>query len=366
MHDQREQTQIQALEHSVIQRLAVGPNRGRNIEQHEAEQIMCAILEGQIDPVRAAVILIALRMKGETEPELFGLLDAVQSTLTIKHTNQRVLFQLVDPFDGYTRSAPITPFVPSVLSACGLASYAIGLQTVGPKYGVTTHQVLSAAGAKVCQSTSHVASGIDQFGWGYLDQKTYSPKLANLLEFRDQLVKRTAITTIERTMRPLAGTEATHLVIGYVHKPYVHLYSRLAEHAGFSSSLLVKGVEGGFSSPLNKPLRTSYQAYPAVDSPIVQQFELPEQLGATQAGESMPQSELGDSLGRAQACLQIGLQALQGKHGIARQSLITACAPILQNHGYAKSFEDAVEIVQRCLDNGKAHSKFKQLVDFYC
>jgi anthranilate phosphoribosyltransferase len=41
------------------------------------------------------------------------------------------------------------------------------------------------------------------------------------------------------------GRRRTHLVTGYVHKPYPRIYALLARHAGFDTVLIVRGVEGG-------------------------------------------------------------------------------------------------------------------------
>ena len=63
------------LVHSVLQRVATGPELSKNISYEEAHSMMNALLQDKIDPVQAAVFLIGLRMKRETNEELKGLLD---------------------------------------------------------------------------------------------------------------------------------------------------------------------------------------------------------------------------------------------------------------------------------------------------
>ena len=60
----------QNLIHSIIQRIATGPELSKNIEMEEAEVAMSAILNGEIDEVQTAIFLIALRMKRETMDEI--------------------------------------------------------------------------------------------------------------------------------------------------------------------------------------------------------------------------------------------------------------------------------------------------------
>jgi len=68
---------------SIIQRIATGPDMSKDISQQEARAGMRAVLDNAVDPVQAAVFLIALRMKRETDEENRGILDARARTLRI-------------------------------------------------------------------------------------------------------------------------------------------------------------------------------------------------------------------------------------------------------------------------------------------
>jgi anthranilate phosphoribosyltransferase len=56
----------QTLMHSIIQRIATGPDLSKNIDLEEAKAGMQGVLRGEIDDVQSAIFLIALRMKRET------------------------------------------------------------------------------------------------------------------------------------------------------------------------------------------------------------------------------------------------------------------------------------------------------------
>ena len=66
-----------ALMHSIIQRVATGPELSKDISQEEARAGMRAVLDGHIDPVQAGIFLIGLRMKRETTEENRGILDGI-------------------------------------------------------------------------------------------------------------------------------------------------------------------------------------------------------------------------------------------------------------------------------------------------
>ena len=59
------------------------------------------------------------------------------------------------------------------------------------------------------------------------------------------IVKRPALTTLEVLAGPVRARGKTHLVTGYVHRAYPRIYAMLARTAGYDTTLLVRGVEGG-------------------------------------------------------------------------------------------------------------------------
>lgn len=346
------------LVHSVIQRIAVGPNRGRDISMSEAEQLMQAILAQQVDPVQTAVILIALRMKRESLDEFCGLFSAMRDEFETVVAPVDELVCLADPFDGYQRSLPMTPFLPAVLSACELPACLTGVESVGPKFGVTAQQVLALAGIPTDLSATQAAKCVAEDGWAYVDQQSYAPRLFSLRELRGRIVKRTAVTTLERLLNPLRGRKKTHMVLGFVHREYPEIYAVVAEHAGFSTALLAKGVEGGLAPAINKPLRQHFVDFDQDDPKLVlTKTALPPPI----LNESAACMTVRGEVATAHETLEIGMKVLNGEHNSARSSLVLAAASIVKVHQSMHSFEQAVEKVQHCLDNGSALARFGAL-----
>ena len=245
--------------HSIIQRIATGPELSKDISLEEAKIGMRAILEDAVDPVQAGIFFIALRMKRETNDEFKGILDAIlDATQRVTATVDEVV-DIADPYDGYNRCLPAAPFLGPLLAELGVAAVCHGLEAVGPKYGVTARHVLRAAGVNVDLSPRDAAARLADpaLGWTYVDQASFCPKLHDLIPLRTKIIKRQAVTTVETQAMPIRGREKTHLVTGYVHKPYPPIYAMLARHAGFDSALLVRGVEGGVIPSLRQPGKAS-------------------------------------------------------------------------------------------------------------
>ena len=355
---------------SILQRIATGPELSKDISRGEARAGMRLILEGEVDPVQAGIFLIALRMKRETDDENLGVLQAIRDVTHSVTAPVDEVLDIADPYDGFVRSLPASPFLPAVLSACGVAVVSHGVETMGPKYGVTHRQVLRAAGLPVDLSVEDAAArlGDPACGWAYLDQRAFCPKLHQLARLRTLIVKRPSITTVEVLAGPLRGRIRTHLVTGYVHKPYPRIYALLARDAGFDSALLVRGVEGGVVASLRQGGKAFYYhergaeqsvEFNPADWGIVQALRAP-QIPRGPNGEA--EDDLGqlDTAAVAKAAAQAGLDAFRGAPGPTRDALVCAGALCLWHLRRRDSLQAAAEAVRQVLDNGQALARIQR------
>ena len=176
----------QNLIHSIIQRIATGPELSKNIETEEAEAAMSAILSGEIDEVQSAIFLIALRMKRETMEENIGILEAILRFTDSQKIDADNLVDLGDPYSGYNRSIPISAFLPPLLAELGLPTLTHCLDSICPKYGLTHRHINQALGMNVDLSVSESKARIENsdIGWSYVDQNQYCFGLYNQQCFR--------------------------------------------------------------------------------------------------------------------------------------------------------------------------------------
>ncbi len=357
---------------SILQRIATGPELSKDISREEAREAMSYILQGKADPVQAGIFLIALRMKRETDDENKGILDAIREcTRTVTAPVDEVV-DIADPYDGYNRSLPAAPFLPVVLAACGMPAVSHGVEKVGPKYGVTHRQALRAAGLPVDLEPDAAAERLADpgVGWSYLDQSAFCPELHELVKLRSLIVKRPALTTVEVLAGPIRGRKKTHLVTGYVHKPYPRIYAVLARHAGFDSALLVRGVEGGVIPSLRQPGKCVYYLDKGEESSVdidptaldihqdVRAVPLPDNLPKT----TRPGDEIAvtvDTAATAKAVAEAGLEALDGKTGPTQDALIYGASLVLWHTGRFRSIQAAGVSVREMFQAGKLRKHLK-------
>jgi len=356
----------------VLQRIATGPTLSKDLPREDATRAMQIILDGKADEVQAGIFFIALRMKRETNDELIGILDAINSSILPLQVNIDELLTIVDPYDGYLRSSPSSPFLPAVLAACGQRVLTHGLESMGPKFGATHHAVLHAAGYKLPSNRQEVASALEnkRIGWSYASQQLLAPKLAALSALRTRIVKRPSLTTIEVAINSIVPGGSSHLVTGFVHKPYPPIYASLAAAAGFSSTLVVRGVEGGVVPSLSQPARY----FASVGEEELLQVDIcPKDIGINRSERAVPlpatlhsdsirsvkapENPFADELATYSA--NLGIRALNAEEGYTRDSLVYAAAIILHGRCLTQSMPEAADRVREVLDNGSALAHFE-------
>lgn len=353
----------------AIQKVATGPEYSKDLDFDEAYAAMRHVLSGDADEVQTAVYLIALRMKRETDEENRGILQAAIDTAMISQAKAADVIDISDPYDGYARGVPASSFLPAVLAVLDLPAVLHGLNEVGPKYGVTHHKVLKAAGVDVALMPAQATEQLDRIGWTYIDQAQFAPRLHDLISLRQRIIKRQVFTTIETMLAPIRGRERTHYMGGYVHKAYPPIYESLARQAGFDSAMFIRGVEGGIIPSLQQAGKLfSYHG----EGELQQRDLLPQELGiqaqtrAVPLPENLPAHPLGDFAAAtldsdelAKHTAEQGLAALNGEQGLMRDSLVYAGAIALTHVGRCDSMQTATEAVKQVLDNGKALEAFK-------
>ncbi|CAC9621918.1 Anthranilate phosphoribosyltransferase-like protein [uncultured Gammaproteobacteria bacterium] len=344
----------QTLMHSIIQRIATGPDLSKNIDLEEAKAGMQGILRGEIDDVQSAIFLIALRMKRETMDENEGILAAILAESDRQQVEVDELVDLGDPYSGYNRSIPVSSFLPPLLAELGLPTIIHGLDGVSPKFGLTHRHINEALGLDVNHSTAQAKIRLEtpSIGWSYIDQANYCQGLHDLVPLRGRLIKRTVINTVETLIAPLRG-KITHSILGYVHKPYPPIYAHLVNASGMDSALLVRGVEGGVIPSLRqKGLMISYQG-------LTEQGRVdidPKSLGIEQTLRAIAFPEglsvENDIEKLANYTVDLGKAALSGEKGLFYDGLVLAASLVLWHTKKATSLVEAAEIIKATLDSG--------------
>ena len=356
---------------SIIQRVATGPQMSKSISYDEARAGMRLVLEELADPIQSAVFLIGLRVKRETDDENKGVLQGIRDNTKTVVADVDELVDIADPYNGYGRSLPSSPFLPVLLAEAGAPAVSHGIETVGPKFGVTHNQVLQAAGVSVELTGEEAGKQISnpEIGWAYVDQRSFCPSLSGLADFRKRIVKRAAISTAEVLTGPVRGRKKTHLLTGYVHNEYPPIYTMLARHSGFDSALLLRGTEGGVTPSLRK--RGEFVRYWEQGEDTVVEAD-PAEIGIEQVNRLVPippallpkkDREFGPDENNAEIAklaAKEGLAALEGKNSPTSDALLYSASLTLWHLGRYDSVPDAAFVVRKILSSGTTVERFRR------
>jgi anthranilate phosphoribosyltransferase len=310
-------------------------------------------------------------MKRESMDENKGVLNALRAATDAVTAEVDEVLDIADPYDGYNRTLPSSPFLAPLLAECGIATVTHGLDKVGPKNGITHRHIWEALGVPVDLTSSQAAARLADpaLGWSYVDQASFCKPLHDLLPLRTKMIKRQVLTTVEVLCKPVSGKLKTHFMTGYVHKPYPPIYAELARHVGFDSAVLVRGTEGGVIPSLRQEGKYFHYHDKHAESPVEVN---PKDLGIDQEMRSVgfpddlpkaPQAdeiEVGvDLQAAARLAAELGMAALRGEKGATYDSLVYSGAIALHHVGKAGSLREAADKIRAVLDAGKAVERVK-------
>lgn len=338
----------------AIKKIATGPHLSKDLTEQEAYEAMTDALSG-MDDVQAAIFLIALRMKRESNEENLGVYRALQQKTAQQQANIDHLLLLADPFNGFNRHCPINAFLPALLAASGLPCLSQGVKVMGPKFGVTHSQVLNVAGLNTELSIEQATQQLNDpaISWAFLDQAQATPSLFALQDLRTRMIKRPCLATLEKLVLPVKAKGKNHLMIGFVHKAYPDVLAWVAHHAGFDSTIMIRGIEGGVV-PTLRQTATCFRAFD-------QQAQICEINPADYAIEQSSRGVLPEKEKvTAEETAELGYQALSGQSGVAFDSLVYGAAIALWHCGLHDSPRQSAQHVRQVIQSGRARAVFQQ------
>ncbi|MDG2089339.1 MAG: hypothetical protein P8J68_11435 [Arenicellaceae bacterium] len=346
----------------LVQRVAIGPKLQKEITRQEAAEAITSALNGHENMMQLGIFLIALRMRGERMHEFEGILDGLLELTNSTTIAVDYLAELAEPFDGSNRQRNFCAFLPAVLAACGLPAYVSGVHDCGPKHGVTASKIFESLGKTQLPGMVEAVTLLESndVGWAYCGQSYSTPALYAIRGQRDLMVKRTALTTLERLLHPLVASGKNHLHIGYVHKAYPSIYARMAMQAGYDSVCIVKGMEGGVFPALDKPLKAEFVESDSSGELARIDFEI-DPLDVVSSTE-IKFKATDKCEAQVAKISEEGLAALNGAQGNARKLLTTAGALILYNVGLASNPVVARTMVREALDSGDALRRLQAFI----
>lgn len=229
----------------LLKIIGSGTHTHKNLSRTQAYQALEMMLTGMATPAQIGGFLIAHRIKRPTGAELAGMLDVYHqlgAMLPIIDEYSEVVV-LGIPYDGRSRTAPISPMVALILTAVGIPVIMHGGDKMPTKYGLHLAKIWQFLGIDVTRlSLDQVIDSFKSSKFGFLYLPLHFPLAHQLVKYREEIGKRPPLATLELIWQPYEGK--THLMAGYVHPPTENIIRECLNLVGRNKFTLIKGLEG--------------------------------------------------------------------------------------------------------------------------
>ena len=328
-----------------------------NVINHiDLEEMACLealeyIFNPKVPDYYKAAFLEAERLKRESDIEnVTCLLDFVNRS-SRHRLDLPLLIDLAYPYDGFNRTPNLSPFLAALLSSIGIRVILHGIKDIGPKYGITPLKIITAQNPNFNLTLPDIITRIqnDQCGWSYIDQSATFPSLYHLKDCRKYMVKRPIISTIEKLLCPIYSNYNHIIVTGFTHPPYrqkmIHLFKH---HPLIKTGIIIRGMEGSPQLPLDR--RSPFIL--VNDQNSTESFMCPTTFNIPRSSDSFPANLT------AEETLKIGINALKGEKGWARDQLIYQALAITDALSIKRT-DDALSALCLSIETGMAYFHWK-------
>jgi anthranilate phosphoribosyltransferase len=222
---------------------------GGDLTRQEMEELFGRLMDGLIpDPVKAA-LLVALRMKGETAPEIAGAASAMRArAVRIPHRRERVVDTCGTGGD-QRGTFNISTAAALVAAAGGVPVAKHGNRSVSSRSG--SADVLAALGVDIEVPPAVAGRALDEVGIAFLFAPLLHPAMREVMPVRKTLGVRTVfnvlgpLTNPAGARRQVMGVYAEGLtLVGEVRGGEVEVYELAPERFGVARAEL-RDLAGG-------------------------------------------------------------------------------------------------------------------------
>ena len=320
----------------------------QNLTEAEAQTAMNQIMAGEATNAQIGAFLAAMRLKGETVPELVGCARAMRASAVKVVCQQSDLVDTCGTGGDGTGTFNVSTMVALVAAGAGLTVAKHGNRSVSSQCG--SADLLEALGVNLELGPEEIARCIDTVGIGFLFAQRLHPAMKNVALPRREL----GIRTIFNVLGPLTNPASASIQLLGVYSPALtEPLAQVLRTLGTKRALVVHGHDG-----LDELSTTGINKITRLSNGEISTFYLdPTSLGLSPA-------TLDDLKGGpVQENVQITMgMLLRGEKGPRRDIVLLNAAAIMVAAGKATDFASGLALANESLDSGQALKKLEGLI----
>ncbi|MCL2935791.1 MAG: anthranilate phosphoribosyltransferase family protein [Trichodesmium sp. MAG_R02] len=337
----------------LLKTIGSGTHTGKNLTRQEAAAAMGMMLLGEATPAQIGAFLIAHRIKRPTGEELAGMLDAYNELgpKLKSRPSMGIVTILGCPYDGRSRTAPITPLTALILATAGVFVVMHGGARMPTKEGIPFIEIWQGLGVEWGKlSLVEVQQVFEETGLGFVYLPKHFPQADALVEYRRDIGKRAPIATMELILVPLV--EEVHLAAGYVHPPTEGMFREAFKLHGLSNYTTVKGLEGSCDLPRDRTAIIGVSVLSGNHVTFERLFLRPSDYGC--GGKEVP-------LGSTVELVEEMQQVLQGKMSQLMSAAIWNGGFYLWRCGICSDINKGLSKAESLLNSSKVADKLREI-----
>lgn len=321
-----------------------------DLSSNEAEEAMNVIMTGQATQAQIGAYLVALRMKGETIPEITGSVRAMRANgvkVQLSKSNESV-YDIVGTGGDGAHTFNISTASAFVLAGTGRKVAKHGNRAASSHCGAA--DVLSALGVSLDLSAEQIAKAIEEIGIGFMFAAKFHPAMKHAIGPRKEIGQR----TIFNILGPLTNPAGANIQLTGVFDPNLtEPMALVLKELGSKAALVIHGA-----NHLDELNTTGVNRVSHLKDGEVKTYELnPNDLGL--APSTVADLRGGTPDESANMMRELLSNQLKGARRDA--ILLNTAAAIAAESG---DFKSALKEATESLDSGNALVKLNTLIEY--
>lgn len=319
-----------------------------DLTRDEAHALMGAIMAGEIEHIRSAAILTALRMKGETVEEISGFVTALRDKAIRVTPKSNGTVDTCGTGGDAQHTFNISTATAFVAAGMGIPVAKHGNRAVSSKCG--SSDVLDALGIRSDLSPQAIADLVDRAGIGFMFAPAHHPAMKNVVPVRQQM----GIRTVFNLLGPMANPAfVKRQLVGVFDPSLTEVVANTLRALGSEKVFVVHGMEGTDEVSIGGETRVTKLENDSVETVTM----TPEDVGI----ERRDISELGG--GNASENAKHIMDVLSGQAGAKHDAVVLNAAYVAVVADKATDLKAGADLARHAIESGAALDRLHALRD---
>ncbi len=322
-----------------------------DLEENEVALIFEQMMNGEITDSQIAAFLVALRIKGETIPEITGASRIMLDKATkINHKFENAVDLCGTGGDNHG-TFNVSTTASFVVAGAGIPVAKHGNRSVSSPVG--SADVLEALGVNINLDVKESEKCFNEVGLAFLFAPVYHPAMKNVAMPRKEIGIRTIFNLLGPILNPAL---VKRQVMGVYAESLIEPIAKVLRNLGSEHAMVVHG-----SDSMDEITVTGPTSIAELRDGIVKTYQFdPSQIG-------IPKYKLDELKGGKNSTenAELVVSILKGeKEGAMRDITLLNAAAAISVSGKSSDFKEAVDIANESIESGKALKKLEELKEF--